>query len=190
MVYYNKALFDAAGVPYPGNDWTWDDFLNAGLAMTKDSDGDGVTDQYGAGIDPILYRLAPFIWQMGGELVDDAANPTQLVLDSPTALAAFQWFVDLQMKHHIVPDAVAEAGESSESRFLNGTLGMFFDSRRSARRPFAPSPISTGMSRPCRAVHNLPASCTATPTAWPLARKQRRQPGNSSNTPTHSRDRS
>ena len=130
VVYYNKALFDAAGVPYPGNDWTWDDFLNAGLALTKDSDGDSVTDQYGAGIDPIFYRLAPFIWQSGGELVDDAANPTQLVLDSPTALAAFQWFVDLQMKHHIVPDAVAEAGEFSESRFLNGTLGMFFDSRR------------------------------------------------------------
>ena len=130
VVYYNKNLFDAAGIPYPSNDWTWDDFLNAGLALTSDTDGDGVTDQYGAGIEPILYRLAPFIWQIGGELVDDAVNPTQLVLDSPTALAAFQWFVDLQLKHHIVPDAVAEAGESSESRFLNGTLGMFFDSRR------------------------------------------------------------
>ncbi|HRX03340.1 MAG TPA: sugar ABC transporter substrate-binding protein [Anaerolineae bacterium] len=130
VVYYNKNLFDAAGIPYPTNDWTWDDFLNAGLTLTADTNGDGVTDQYGAGIDPILYRLAPFIWQLGGELVDDPANPTQLVLDSPTALAAMQWFVDLQVKHHIVPDAAAEASESDESRFLNGTLGMFFDSRR------------------------------------------------------------
>ena len=130
VVYYNKNLFDAAGIPYPTNDWTWDDFLSAGLTLTADTNGDGVTDQYGAGIDPILYRLAPFIWQLGGELVDDPANPTQLVLDSPTALAAMQWFVDLQVKHHIVPDAAAEASESDESRFLNGTLGMFFDSRR------------------------------------------------------------
>ena len=130
VVYYNKALFDAAGVPYPADDWTWDDFVEAGLALTRDVDGDGIIDQYGAGIDPILYRLAPFIWQNGGELVDDPGNPTQLVLDSPAALAALQWFTDLQIQHHIVPDAVAEAAKSSESRFLNGTLGMFFDSRR------------------------------------------------------------
>lgn len=131
VVYYNKDLFDAAGVPYPAADWTWDDFVNDGLALTQDSDGDGVTDQYGAGIDPNLYRLAPFIWQNGGELVDDPTHPTQLVLDSPAALQAFQWFVDLQTKHHIVPDSAAEASESGESRFMNGTLAMYFNSRRS-----------------------------------------------------------
>lgn len=131
VVYYNQDLFEAAGLPLPSNDWTWEEFVNAGLALTKDTNGDGVTDQYGAGIDPVLFRLAPFIWQNGGELVDDPANPTQLVLDSPAALAAFQWFVDLQTKHHMVPDAAAEASESSESRFMNGTLGMYFNSRRS-----------------------------------------------------------
>ena len=29
VVYYNQDLFDAAGVPYPADDWTWDDFLAA-----------------------------------------------------------------------------------------------------------------------------------------------------------------
>ena len=93
-VYYNKALFDAAGLAYPADDWTWDDFVAAAKALTVDKDGDGVTDQFGVGIEPILYRLAPFIWQAGGELVDDPANPTRLALDSPAALQAFQWFVD------------------------------------------------------------------------------------------------
>ena len=41
-----------------------------------------------------------------------------------------QWFVDLQVKHHVVPDAVEEKAEDSESRFLNGRLGMFLNSRR------------------------------------------------------------
>ena len=27
IYYYNKTVFDRAGVPYPGNDWTYDDFL-------------------------------------------------------------------------------------------------------------------------------------------------------------------
>jgi multiple sugar transport system substrate-binding protein len=27
VIYYNKDMFDAAGVAYPSDDWTWDDFL-------------------------------------------------------------------------------------------------------------------------------------------------------------------
>lgn len=130
VVYYNRDLFDAAGVPYPAGDWTWVDFLATAQALTRDLDGDGQIDQYGVGLEPNLIRLAPFIWQNGGRLVDDQANPTRLTLDEPAALDAFLWFADLQVKHHVVPDAVAEAAETSESRFLNGTLGMLFDSRR------------------------------------------------------------
>lgn len=130
VVYYNRDLFAAAGVPFPANNWTQADFLAAARALTLDLDGDGRNDQYGVGIEPNLFRLAPFIWQMGGQLVDDENNPTRLALDSPRALAAFQWFVDLQVKEGVAPDAVAESAETSESRFLNGRLAMFFNSRR------------------------------------------------------------
>ena len=33
VVYYNRDLFDAAGVPYPEAGWTWDDFLAAAKAL-------------------------------------------------------------------------------------------------------------------------------------------------------------
>lgn len=130
VVYYNRALFDAAGIPQPIDGWSWDDFLQAARALTRDLDGDGKTDQYGLGLDVGLMRLAPFIWQSGGDLVDDAANPAQLALDTPEALTAFQWFVDLQVKEQVVPDATAEQAESSEDRFMNGRLGMYLNSRR------------------------------------------------------------
>ena len=131
MVYYNRALFDAAGVAYPTAGWTWDDFLQTARALTRDLDGDAAgSDQYGAGVSAELMRLAPFIWQNGGELVDDPDQPTRLALDSPAALAAFQWFVDLQVKEHVVPDATAEQAEESETRFMNGRLAMFLNSRR------------------------------------------------------------
>jgi multiple sugar transport system substrate-binding protein len=130
VVYYNRDLFDAAGIAYPANDWTWDDFLTAARALTLDTDGDGTTDQFGAGVEGSLFRLAPFVWSAGGDIVDDPVNPTRLTLDDPTTLAAFQWFVDLQVKEKVVPDAVAESAEESESRFINGRLGMFFNSRR------------------------------------------------------------
>ncbi len=130
VVYYNQDLFAAAGLEPPHVDWTWDDFLAAARALTLDLNGDGRIDQYGAGIEPSLYRLAPFIWQNGGELVDDPARPTRLTLDSPAALEAFTWFANLQVVEGVVPSAVAESAESSESRFLNGRLAMYFNSRR------------------------------------------------------------
>jgi len=130
VVYYNRDLFDAAGLSYPAAGWTRDDFLAAARALTKDLDGDGRIDQYGAGIEPSLMRLAPLVWQNGGEVVDDPNNPTRLALDSPPALAALQWLVDLQVREHVVPDAVAEEAEASETRFMNGTLAMYFQSRR------------------------------------------------------------
>jgi multiple sugar transport system substrate-binding protein len=130
VVYYNRDLFDLAGLPYPATGWTWDDLLRTAQSLTRDLDGDGQVDQHGLGVSPELFRLAPFIWQNGGELVDDPSRPTRLALDSPAALAALQWFVDWQVRYHVAPDAAAEQAESSENRFMNGRLAMFLNSRR------------------------------------------------------------
>jgi multiple sugar transport system substrate-binding protein len=132
-VYYDKALFDAAGLPYPADDWTWDDFLSTAQALTKDTDGDGVTDQHGLGTSAEVIRLAPFLWQNDGEMVrtGDQGQPVGLAWDTPASREAIQWFVDLQTTHHVVPDAEEEAAEDSQSRFINGRLGMFLNSRRS-----------------------------------------------------------
>ena len=130
VVYYNRDLFERAGVPRPPDDWTWDDFLHAARALTRDTRGSGRIDQYGLGTEVSIFRVAPFVWQNGGELVDDPRAPTRLTLDAPLAREAVQWFVDLQVKHHVVPDLVEEKAESSERRFLNGRLGMFLNSRR------------------------------------------------------------
>ncbi len=130
VVYYNKKLFDQAGVAYPKPDWTWNDFLETAKALTKDTNGDGTPDQYGLGTEVSIFRVAPFIWQNGGELVDNVENPSRLAIDSPEAAEAIQWFVDLQVKHKVVPDKVQEGAEESESRFQHGTMGMFLNSRR------------------------------------------------------------
>ncbi|NJL35153.1 MAG: sugar ABC transporter substrate-binding protein, partial [Chloroflexaceae bacterium] len=130
VVYYNKDLFDAAGQPYPIDDWTWEEFLQAAQALTQDTDGDGRTDQYGLGTEPSIFRVAPFIWQNGGLLVDTPVRPRRLMLDMPASRAAIEWFVNLQVRYGVVPGAVEEESESSESRFLNGRMGMYLNSRR------------------------------------------------------------
>jgi len=126
VTYYNKDLFDAAGLAYPADDWTWEDLLTTAQALTQDTDGDGVVDQFGLGTAAQLIRVLPFIWQNDGEFLDG----DQLALDTPQALEALQFFVDLQAKHHVVPGRVEETAQDSQARFENGTLGLFFQSRR------------------------------------------------------------
>ena len=68
VVYYNRAVFAAAGVPEPADDWTWDDFVST--ARTAHRRGGP-----GAGFDASIIRLAPFVWSNGGDVVDDLEQP-------------------------------------------------------------------------------------------------------------------
>ncbi|MFN8540281.1 MAG: sugar ABC transporter substrate-binding protein [Thermomicrobiales bacterium] len=124
VIYYNKDMFTKAGVAFPKAGWTWDDFLTSAQALTKG------TEQYGVTIAAQMIRVAPFIWQNGGDIVDNLAKPTKLTFDRPESLEAAQWFIDLQVKHKVAPDAVQQAAEADEARFLNGRAAMFFESRR------------------------------------------------------------
>ncbi|WP_422733351.1 ABC transporter substrate-binding protein [Micromonospora sp. WMMD558] len=123
VVYWNADLFRAAGVPAPAAGWTWDDLLAAAKALTRDG-------RYGVGVEPSIARLAPFVWSNRGELVDDPTRPTALTLrGDPATRKAVDWFLDLQLRHRVVPPDAEEQSESSEARFLRGTLGMYLSSR-------------------------------------------------------------
>ena len=47
VTYYNKSLFDEAGIDYPQDGWTWNEFVEAGKALTTEgSDGKMATWGY------------------------------------------------------------------------------------------------------------------------------------------------
>src|SRR6266540_3481511 len=119
VLYYNKKAFDAAGVAYPTNDWTWDDLLTAAQALTvKDSSGnitqwgiqlpDGWGDVYWSrGIWPIIY-------QNGGDVISADGKTTTGYLNSDATVQAVQWYSDLFLKEKVAPtkadiDALAGA---------------------------------------------------------------------------------
>jgi multiple sugar transport system substrate-binding protein len=130
VVYYNRALFERAGVAPPREGWTWNDFVTAAKALTKDADGDGRVDVYGLGFEPTLIRLAPFVWQAGGQIVDDTNNPTRFTLDEPAAREALDFIRSWQATHKVVPPLAENKSEDHESRFARGGLGMILQSRR------------------------------------------------------------
>lgn len=95
VMFYNKDMFDAAGVPYPAANWTYDDFRQAASQLTLDKDGDGVTDQWGFGAD--LWDMELFwseaIWAFGGDVI--SADRTRTLLGEPAARQAWQFTYDL-----------------------------------------------------------------------------------------------
>ncbi len=127
VVYYNKDLFTKASIPFPAKNWTWADFVNAAQRLTStDAAGQKV---YGAGIEPQIIRVAPFIWSNGGDIVDNPEKPTKLTLQEPLAREAIQAFMDLQLQYRVVPNEAEAKAEDIEARFMNGRLAMFFQSR-------------------------------------------------------------
>jgi multiple sugar transport system substrate-binding protein len=131
VVYYNRDLFDANGVPLPESGWTWDDFVSAAEALTYDRDGDHVNEVYGVAVDPSFIRYAPFIWGAGGNIVDDVENPTTLALDTPEARAGIEAFISLgYTEHAVVPNESEALAEDDESRFMRGGAAMLLQSRR------------------------------------------------------------
>jgi multiple sugar transport system substrate-binding protein len=106
-MFYNKSLFDEAGVAYPV-EWTWEEFLDAAQKMTKDTSGDGKIDQFG-------YLLPSFDWTIdvplgtnGTSLVSD--DRSKCLLDTPEAIETIQWLADLRLVHHVAP-TIGEAGD-------------------------------------------------------------------------------
>ena len=100
IVYYNKDLFDAAGVDYPTADWTQEDAQDAMEKLTVPG------KQWGYGGAGWWAQWWSFAYQNGGQIIDDSGAPT---VNSPEVVKALQWANDLTFKDHVVPTAAEYA---------------------------------------------------------------------------------
>jgi multiple sugar transport system substrate-binding protein len=128
VVYYNRDLFRNAGVQEPTANWTWKEMTDKAGALTKDVDGDGKTEQYGLGVEPVLIRLAPFLWSNGAELVKEDASGFDL--GTKAAQEVLDEFLVLRSNYRVIPSEEEVKSEDDETRFINGRTAMYMDSRR------------------------------------------------------------
>lgn len=121
-VFYNKELFDQAGISYPTDDWTWDDLLKMARALTK-RDSYGRITQYG------FYGWAwqNFVYGNGGALVDDVRNPTRTLINDPRTISGLQFYADLANLYQVMPTptALTNLGMGVDMMFASGRLAMF-----------------------------------------------------------------
>lgn len=129
VVYWNREQFAAAGVAPPQPDWTWTDFHDAAKALTRDLDGDGAIDVYGLDLDPSIVRLAPFIWQAKGRIVDNTDSPSRFMLAGRGGALGLMFLKRLKNEVGVMPSLRERRGEDPESRFMRGGAAMILQSR-------------------------------------------------------------
>ena len=126
VYFYNRALFDAAGRPYPRDGWTWDDFVATARALTRDTDGDGTVDQWGTAIVRPFYAWQAMIWSAGGDILTPNGLRATGALDSPQSIAALDFLTGLVTRSAVAPRPAAfRAVTGNESRlFYSGKLAL------------------------------------------------------------------
>jgi multiple sugar transport system substrate-binding protein len=131
LIYFNRNIFDEAGVPYPGTDWedkTWntDSYRALAESLTK-RDGDKVT-QFGS---DIYFNYWASSWTFGGDILPLDTYETGVVRgftgnDDPRVPAAIQWNADLFLKDQVAPTP-AQATQVQTGvayYFMTGLIGM------------------------------------------------------------------
>ncbi|MBG0787322.1 MAG: sugar ABC transporter substrate-binding protein [Anaerolineaceae bacterium] len=146
-IYYNKALFDAAGVPYPEDGWTWDDLLDVALDLTQDLDGDNAPDIWGLQL-PATWTTGFEYWvaAAGGQLVSDNGKDFVGYMDSEAVINAVTFYADLYNKYRVSPPPTdLEATYGGNTEFVDGDAAMLLFDRSIEAELLANKDIELGV---------------------------------------------
>lgn len=115
VMYNNKRHLEEAGLPPPTSDWTWDDFLRYGRALTRDVSGSGAPERYGVSL-----SIHPSLLTYGAPFYTPDGTRTQF--NNPATRAALEAIVQI-----ISPAARIHAGGGNPQRtmqLINGTTSI------------------------------------------------------------------
>lgn len=120
-LWYNKEIFDEAGVDYPTNEWTWDDMVEAARKI-KDSNIEGVWPMAApADTQTIVYDTIP---QAGGFVINE--EKTKSGYDSPEAIEGVKAWVDL-IEEELSPNLQTLEDTKPVELFKAGKLAMVIE---------------------------------------------------------------
>jgi multiple sugar transport system substrate-binding protein len=117
-VWFNKALFDKAGVKYPSANWTWADFRATAKKLTDPTAG-----TWGVAAD-LDYQSGYYnsIFQAGGNVI--SSDGKKALLETPQAQAGIKFWTDLQADGSS-PTLQQLSDTAGETMFEQGKLAMY-----------------------------------------------------------------
>lgn len=115
-IWYNKDMFDEAGIEYPDGSWTWDEFYDIAEKLTKE---DG--SQFGFAANPSNEQdtWMNIIYSMGGSVLTE---DNKSGFDDPNTIKAMN-FVDKCIKN-VMPPAATMSETGTDVLFSSGKVAM------------------------------------------------------------------
>jgi multiple sugar transport system substrate-binding protein len=119
LLFYNKDLFDEAGLAHPTDDWTRETLLEAAKALTRRDKLGRITQ---VGILP--YTPYSWVWSAGGRFSDDAMGATYF--SDPKTIDALEFFEGLRNRWHVSTRNMSVSGgdPSAVDLFQKGNVAM------------------------------------------------------------------
>lgn len=117
VLYYNKKLFDQAGVPYPQPGWTWDDFLDTAKKLTIPG------KQYGFKFINWMPGWIMWLWNNGSDVLSPDGERAAGYFDSPKSVEAMRFLRSLVDEHKVAP-SLSEAAAAGVDLFTDGRAAM------------------------------------------------------------------
>lgn len=118
VLFYNKDLFDAAGLDYPTNEWTWSDAILAAEAIKALGD-----DTWGLFSPTQFFEFYKKAAQ-NGECEFFNEDMTESTINSPACVDTLELMLSFT-NSGIMPTAADLSGVTDDQLFLSGKLGMW-----------------------------------------------------------------
>ncbi|HWT81363.1 MAG TPA: sugar ABC transporter substrate-binding protein, partial [Candidatus Methylomirabilis sp.] len=139
------------GLKTPTVDWTWEDFLTLAKGFTKPEKNQYGFGLRGGGTWAVLYA-SEFMYGNGAQVLKDG----KVSINSPEAVSAFEWYVDLIRKWKVTPpSAPTDAYRQIVEGFGRGVTSMYLHNSGSIEEQkgfvgepnFATLPIPVGPAK-------------------------------------------
>ena len=135
LLYYNKDMFDKAGVEYPSYNadkaWTWDEFVATAKKLTLDKNGKTPNDadfdkdnivQYGCMIENLTWQLE--VWCLSNGSGFYSEDGSKVIISDPAAIEALQKIADLYLVDHVAPLSSGLTDDGVSRSLIAGTCAM------------------------------------------------------------------
>lgn len=117
IMFYNKELFDQAGVGYPDDQWTWTE-MNDAAAKIRELDA----NTYGI-FQPVTFNeFFKSVQQNGGSLLNEEL--TEFTLNTPQNVETLKHLADRIVDTNVMPTDAQLSGMGDWDLFKSGRLGM------------------------------------------------------------------
>jgi len=115
VIYYNRDIFDKYNVPYPSENWTYDEFLQTAQKLTHRPQLFGISFDE----EPLFYL--PYLMSFGLKSVPDFNNPQ--------TRKGLEIYAQLRNKYYVAPKKEEAASATMAQLFLQEKLAMQLSGR-------------------------------------------------------------